>query len=122
MVGVSNIPLNVVRLAKEKNIRLGSVEDAIGVSRGYFSRLKKNREKGVFIQTVIATAEVLNVTIEELLNDPPEFTNGKKFKEVFGFEPNGSGITSRGYENESGNGVFIRWDDKYVEPKSEVKL
>ena len=122
MMDKNNLPLNVVRLAKEKNMRLGEIEDEVGVSRGYFSRLKKNREKCASIQTVIATAEVLNVTIEELLNNPPEYTNGKKFKEVFGFEPNGYGITNRGYENETHNGVFIRWEDKYVEPNSEVKL
>ncbi len=122
MMDGKNLPLNVQRLAKEKSMLLGTIEDEVGVSRGYFSRLIKNTKKSASVQIVIATAEVLDVKIEELLNEPPEFTNGKKFKEVFGFDPNGSGITSRGFENESGNGVFIRWDDKYVEPKSEVKL
>lgn len=117
-----NISLNVKRIAKEKKMLLGSIEEAVGVSPGYLSRTR--RQKGISVKTLIKLSSVLEVPVEDLLNNPPEFTNGKKFEEVFGFTPNGYGITNRGYENESHNGVFIRWDDKYVEPilDGEVKL
>ncbi len=83
-----NIPVNVNRIVKDKNLLLGLIEDEIGVSRGYFSRIKPNSTKAVSVKTLIRTAEVLDVTLEELLNDPPVMTNADKFKEVFGLTPN----------------------------------
>lgn len=87
MMDGTYLPLNVARLAKEKKMLLGAIEEEIGVSKGYFSRLIKNTKKSASVQTVIAVAEVLNVSIEELLSEPPVFTNADKFVEVFGITP-----------------------------------
>lgn len=108
-----HIPDNVKRIAKEKGLRLADIEKAAFVSVGYISRLKKSRVRGMSAETLLQLSKVLEVTIDELLEEPPAFTNADKFKEVFGFVPNGSGITSRGYTIDTNDGVFLNWDDPY---------
>lgn len=81
-----NIPDNVKRIAKEKGLRLADIEKAAFVSTGYLSRLKKTRTRGMSAETLLQLSKVLDVTIDELLEEPPVFTNADKFKEVFGFE------------------------------------
>lgn len=82
-----NIYLNVKLLAFKKGMNLGDVEAAVGVSTGYLSRGQKNRTKGISVSTLIGLAEVLNVSVEDLLNEPPVFTNADKFEMVFGITP-----------------------------------
>ena len=71
------LPINVARLAKEKKMRLGDVEKEIGVSIGYFSRFNTHKNRHASVQTVIKAAEVLDVTIEELLSEPPIMKENK---------------------------------------------
>lgn len=80
-----NLYPNVVRIAKDKKMELGDVERTVGVSLGFFSRLKKQPNRGISVGTVIKLSEVLNVTLDELLNEPPVRTNRVVFFEVFGF-------------------------------------
>ena len=82
-----NIYLNVKRLSHKKGMKLSDIEDSIDVSTGYLSRGQKHRTKGISVATLIRLAEVLNVSVEDLLNDPPVFTNADKFEMVFGINP-----------------------------------
>mgnify|MGYP002522935696 CR=1 FL=1 len=48
-----NIPDNVKRIAKEKEMKLADVERAAFVSVGYLSRLKKDRVRGMSAETLL---------------------------------------------------------------------
>ncbi len=82
---VENISVNIRRIAKEKGIPIGTVENTAGVSRGYFSRMTKQGSCQVW--PLIRAAKVLGTTLDELVSEPPVVTNADKFLEVFGFHP-----------------------------------
>lgn len=80
-MNVCNFYPNVKRICKKQNKQIGEVEQEVGVSYGYFSR---SMHKSISAKTLINTAMVLGVSIDELLS--PQ-TNLDKFIEVFGFDP-----------------------------------
>ena len=59
---------NIAILAKEKNIRVGDMETAAGVSPGYFSRLNKGENTAVpNIEVLTAVCDKLGVTLDSLV-------------------------------------------------------
>ena len=64
MTDLNNLANNIKYLIKAYNIRVGDLEDTIGVSRGYFSR-----SMGVDfpISKVIKIADFFEITIDELV-------------------------------------------------------
>lgn len=56
---------NIRYLAKENGIRMSDVERAVGVSTGYFSRLKA-REKSIPIGYLLTVCFLFNVPLEYL--------------------------------------------------------
>ena len=67
------IAINAVTFGKLKGIQIYDIEQAAGVSRGYLSRLKKEKNR-MNVETAYAIAKFLDVSIEDL------FT-GKSIKE-----------------------------------------
>lgn len=56
---------NIAALTKEKNVKMGDLETAAGVSAGYFSRLNKGESNAIpNIEVITAVAEKLEVTID----------------------------------------------------------
>ena len=78
-----NILPNVKRLAKQNHILMRDVESSVGVSAGYLSR-KASCPGEISVRVLFKLAEALNTTPDDLLSDPPSFTNADKFTEVFG--------------------------------------
>ena len=76
---------NIYNLAKAKNIKIGDIEEAAGVSKGYLSRLaKENNKVTPSIDLVATAAELLGVSIDYLVHfNENEFTENEKF--VFQF-------------------------------------
>ena len=64
MTDLNNLANNIKYLIKAYNIRIGDLEDTIGVSRGYFSR-----SMGVDfpISKVIKIADFFEITLDELV-------------------------------------------------------
>lgn len=59
---------NIATLTKEKNVRMGDLEAAAGVSAGYFSRLNKGETNATpNIEVVAAVADKLEVTLDCLV-------------------------------------------------------
>ena len=59
---------NIATLTKDKNVRMGDLEAAAGVSAGYFSRLNKGESNAIpNIEVIAAVAEKLEVTIDCLV-------------------------------------------------------
>ena len=59
---------NIAKLTKEKNVRIGELEAAAGVSAGYFSRLNKGESNATpNIEVIAAVADKLEVTIDCLV-------------------------------------------------------
>lgn len=63
-----NIYFNVKQFAKRKGINMGLIENKIGVSVGYFSRVLKYNSKMSFLK-VYKIAKVLDIPIDELIED-----------------------------------------------------
>ena len=60
---------NIYYLAKEKNIKIGDLESAAGVSAGYLSRINKEEsETNPSVELLIAVAESLSVSLDALIN------------------------------------------------------
>ena len=102
-MNVHNFYPNVKRICKKQHKQIGEVEQAVGVSPGYFSRTVN---KSISTKTLICTAEILGVGIDELLS--PQ-TNMDKFIEIFGFDPTQPGNTLLMANNEF-------WEAEYKEP------
>lgn len=84
-IAAKNIYPNVKLLCKKQKIKIKELENKIGVSAGYFSRIAHaHGEKSIGIDKVISAANILNVTLDELLSEPPIVTNADKFEEIFG--------------------------------------
>jgi transcriptional regulator with XRE-family HTH domain len=97
------IYVNAKRLCKEQGKQLGEVENQAGLSKGYLSRTKY---KTISVKKLIEIANILEVTIDELLCEPPKQTNFQKFVEVFGFAP--------GYEIlDDGREVYPSLNDEF---------
>ena len=63
----NNIIVNNIRqLAKVKGMPIGNLEEKVGVSKGYFSRLEGSN-KDMLLGIVVATANILNCTLDELV-------------------------------------------------------
>ena len=61
-----NILDNVTELCRSREIKIGALEKAIGVSLGYFARIK--RDGGEFgLTKVVKTCEYLNVSLEDMI-------------------------------------------------------
>ncbi len=59
---------NIYRFAKEKDIKIGSLEQTAGVSVGYLSRLMKDDTKGSFaVDLLCSAAEQLGKTLDALV-------------------------------------------------------
>ena len=59
---------NIATLTKDKNVRMGDLEAAAGVSAGYFSRLNKGESNAIpNIEVIAAVADKLEVTIDCLV-------------------------------------------------------
>ena len=64
---------NIVSIAKEKNIKIGDIEQKAGVSAGYLSRLAKDDNKGVLsIDVIYNIANQLETSIDLLVSTDPE--------------------------------------------------
>jgi len=60
---------NIYFLAKEKNIKIGDLESAAGVSAGYLSRINKDdNETNPSIDFIVRVADALNTSIDTLIN------------------------------------------------------
>lgn len=110
-MNAENLYPNIKRLCKKQKLKIGELEKEIGVSAGYFSRTTKvHGEKSIGIDKVLTIANKLDVTLDELLSEPPMFTNADKFAEVFGEKAINMAIASRSwwgepfYESEGENG------------------
>ena len=59
---------NIYRYAKEKDIKIGTLEQNAGVSPGYLSRLAKDESKGSFgVDLLCSAAEQLGRTLDDLV-------------------------------------------------------
>jgi transcriptional regulator with XRE-family HTH domain len=68
---------NIYRLVKDKKIKIGELEQSVGVSAGYLSRLAKNDSKGVLSADLLAQlSEKLGTTMDLLA-----FSNTKDLTE-----------------------------------------
>ena len=82
---LKNIYPNLKRLSKQRGITISAIEKAAGFQPGYFSRRK---ETGICNSTVLVTAaNMLGVSVDDLLEEPPVYSNADKFQEVFGLNP-----------------------------------
>lgn len=61
---------NVKYLASQKNIKIGTLEEMVNVSIGYFSRLMNEDSKGnsTLMDTICMTADKLNVSVNTLIS------------------------------------------------------
>lgn len=58
---------NIYHLIKEKNYKIGQIEDGIGVSTGYFSRLKESSTVSPNIDLVCSISEFFNISVDRLI-------------------------------------------------------
>lgn len=59
---------NIQAIAKTKNVKIGDVESAAGVSAGYISRLAKDESRGgLTVDVLVAIAQKLEVTLDALV-------------------------------------------------------
>lgn len=59
---------NIYYLIKDRNMKIGDVENKVGVSAGYFSRLSKEDNQAIpSLETICNIADLLNVSIDALL-------------------------------------------------------
>lgn len=80
MINNAVIAENIVRLAKANGIKIGDLEERIGVSRGYLSRMAKPDYPGSpSIEALEQAASLLGVTIDYLLH----FTNSLSVNETY---------------------------------------
>jgi len=72
---------NIYYLAKKKNVKIGDLENAAGVSAGYISRLNKADTKtSPSIEMLVAVADMLGVSLDALLHHDFEvLTPGEKY-------------------------------------------
>lgn len=72
---------NVYRLAKQNNIKIGELEQSVGVSTGYLSRLAKDENKGSFsAELLCALADKLGTTMGALVfTDAKGLTDNEKY-------------------------------------------
>lgn len=77
---------NIKYLAEQKGIKIGSLEDKIGVSTGYFSRLANEESKpgSSQLDIIFAAANVLKISINTLVSsDLSSFTQNEKLLSEF---------------------------------------
>ena len=60
---------NIRSTAKEKNIKIGDLEEAAKVSKGYLSRLDKRDASSLTMEVLVRIAEQLGVTVDYLLTN-----------------------------------------------------
>jgi transcriptional regulator with XRE-family HTH domain len=72
---------NIYALAKKKNIKIGSLEEQSGVSKGYLSRVSKGVVKALPPVDVLKTmAGILDVSVDYLIEyDSSEYTESEKY-------------------------------------------
>ena len=72
---------NIYHLAKSKNIKIGDLESAAGVSAGYISRLNKADTKtSPSIEMLAVVADMLGVSLDALLyHDYESLTPTEKY-------------------------------------------
>lgn len=72
-LSVKQLIENIYRVAKEKGVRIGDLETAAKVSQGYFSRVrgKEDAASAPSIEVIVAVAETLGVTIDDLIYAGP---------------------------------------------------
>lgn len=59
---------NIYTIAKAKNVKIGDLESAAGVSTGYISRLAKDENKGALtVEVLVGIAQRLDVTLDALV-------------------------------------------------------
>ena len=59
---------NIYSIAKAKNVKIGDLELAAGVSTGYISRLAKDENKGALtVEVLVAIAKKLDVSLDALV-------------------------------------------------------
>lgn len=64
----STLAANIAYLAKENGLRVGDLEEALGISAGYISRtIKENSKKKMSIDTVWKIAQLFNTDVNTLL-------------------------------------------------------
>lgn len=62
------IYLKVVKICKERHIKLGELEYQLGMAKGYFS-VMANRGHEPRFQQIWDLCQILNITVEELMAD-----------------------------------------------------
>lgn len=75
---------NIYTLAKRQGKKIGDLEDCANVSRGYLSRISKPDGASPAIETLVAIADYLNVTLDFLVGYQPD-TMSNSEKELYDF-------------------------------------
>ena len=70
---------NILYVARMKGIGIGALEKNIGVSKGYISRCRNNKNR-ISLVFVIKAAEMLDIPISRLLDD--DFATRAELEEV----------------------------------------
>ena len=65
---------NTRYLCKQKGKNIGELEEKLGVSRGYLSRVT-NSKKAIKLSSIYMTAKILEVSIDDLFNEDLMITN-----------------------------------------------
>lgn len=103
---------NIYAIAKEKNIKIGDMEEKAGVSKGYLSRInKENNTTSPSIEVLASIAETLSVTVDMLMNgDFASMNANEKF--VFDFLGKLNSETEKGY---------VQWEKETPKELKRVK-
>ena len=70
---------NVRNICKQKSIQIGKLEEQIGVSHGYLSRLDKS-EKAICLANLYKTSKILETSLDDLLDE--ELSINRKIQEL----------------------------------------
>lgn len=62
------LAIKIKEIAKEKGIKIGDLETKLGLSMGYFSRFKKQKQASMHFETAVKVAKEFGMTIDEMLN------------------------------------------------------
>ena len=62
------VAINVYYLAKKKDMKIGDIENKLGVSTGYISRMK-NSGNNIPLKTAYELARILGITMNDLCSN-----------------------------------------------------
>lgn len=62
----------IKEIAKDKKLKLGEIENQVGVTTGYLSRLDKN-ESEMRLDTALKFCQAVGMSLEEVMNYEPKY-------------------------------------------------